>query len=336
MRILRLIVRRLLLMVPSVFGVLAITFVITHVLPTNPVYLMLGPQASRAAAAELTRQLGYNQPVLVQFGDYLGQLVHGNLGFAWHTSDPVAFDLRARLPATLELIIVAMILAVPLSIVLGVIGARAQGRWPDGLVRVASLLGVAVPDFWLGLLLIFFLSFRAHLFPPPMGQISFSVPAPTGPTGLLLLDSLLAGNLPAFWSALGHVFLPALTLAIGAIAPLTRITRSSMIEVLRSDYIRFSRSLGIAGSRLYYRYGLRNGVIPTVTLTGVIFGYLVGGDVLVEKIFAWPGVGLYAVDSIQYSDYAAIQGFVLVAALLYLTLFLIVDIVYGILDPRVQ
>jgi peptide/nickel transport system permease protein len=337
MRLLAFIGRRLLYLLPQAIGISVVTFVIVRALPGNPAYLIAGPRATAEMIAKLTSQMGLDKPLWVQYWLYLQDIFHGNFGTSWITSNPVIVDLSRRVPATLELITLGLLLSLLIGIPIGAIAALRGGK--RSVVKTAtniygSLAG-AVPDFWLALLLVFLFYLKLGWLPPPMGRIDFSVlPSPTV-TGFLTIDSLIAGNWEAFRSAVGHLVLPVVTLVFVYMAPIVKMTRSSMEEVLATDYIQHSIALGLP-KKVIFRRALHNALPPVATIIGVLYGYLLGGAVLVESVFAWGGVGQYAVQSIVNADFAAIQAFVLIAAAFTLIVYLIVDLVYFALDPRLR
>ena len=328
--------RRLMLLAFAGWGVLTITFVVSRILPADPVALLAGPHASPEVARGISTHLGLDQPLPVQYARYLAGALRGDLGSSFRTGQPVVADLLARFPATLELVLASAGLGLAAALPLGVVTAVRRGRWPDYLGRGLTLVGVAVPSFWLGLVLVYVLFFQLRLFPAPVGRLPVDQAPPPVLTGLLLLDTLLAGRPATFWSAAGQLVLPAITLAFVILGPIARVLRASMLEALGSDYIRTARAMGIRERRVLGGHALRNALLPSVTVAGGLFGNLLGGAVLVETVFAWPGLGRYVVDAIQVSDYAAIQGFVLLAGGLYAAVFQAVDLVYTLLDPRLR
>jgi peptide/nickel transport system permease protein len=331
-----LIVRRLLLLVPLLIGVSLISFIVTHLLPGDPARLYAGIQANEATVQGIRAEYGFDQPLPVQYERYFIGLLHGDLGKSVRTRNPVAGDLAARVPATLELAVAAITIAFVVAIPLGILSAAWRGGILDRFGRGLAVFGVAVPDFWLGLILIFVLYYLLKLAPAPVGRLGMVTTPPKGPTGFFLIDALVARNPATFGDTLSHLALPAITLAIPAMAPLLRLTRNAAIDVLRSDYVLFARASGLKGVRLYMRYVLRNALPGSVTMAGLLVGYMVGGAVLVEKVFAWPGVGLYMANSLDFNDYAAIQGVVLFSASVYLVVFLVLDLVQFALDPRLK
>lgn len=330
------IAKRLLFLTPVLVGVMLLAFVVSRLLPGDPARIYAGIQATETTVEQIRREFGLDKPLPEQFAAYVAGVAQGDLGTSIRTRNEVLDDLLARAPATIELVVAGIVVAFAIGVPWGVLAAVRQGRVVDKASRVASTLAVAIPDFWLGLLLIFVFFVQLDLLPAPVGRFPILENPPSGPTGMYTLDSLLAGNLSQLATAIAHLIMPALALGIPAMGPLLRLTRNSTIDVLKSDYIQFARASGLGGSRLYFKYVLRNSIPNTVTLGAVIFGYLLGGAVLVETVFAWPGLGLYVKNSLDFNDYAAVQGFVLFSAIWYLLVFLLLDIIHSWLDPRVR
>ncbi|MBV9077593.1 MAG: ABC transporter permease, partial [Methylobacteriaceae bacterium] len=260
----------------------------------------------------------------------------GQLGQSLTTGQPVVADLRARLPASAELTLFGLLLSLFVALPLGIIAAVRQGSLADHACRLVATAGVSLPVFFTGLLLVYAFYFVLGWAPAPLGRLdSFSSP-PATVTGFYLVDSLLAGDGETFRAALAQIALPGLTLAIFALAPIARITRASMLAVLASDFVRTARASGLAGRTVVMTYAFRNAMLPVVTTLGMVFSFLLGANVLVEKVFAWPGIGSYAVEALIASDYAPVQGFVLAMAILYIVLNLLIDLAYGLIDPRVR
>lgn len=335
MRSLKLITRRVLLMIPVLVGVSIISFCLTRVLPGSPVDQLAGPMATDAVRAEVTRFYGLDQPLWRQYLTYIGNALQGDFGISFTTSHAVADDLSRYFPATLELTTCAILLATVIGIPLGVAGAVWKGSWFDHATRVVAVSGVSLPVFWLSLVLVYLFFYRWGLLPGPIGRLNPRLEPPQTVTGLLLIDSVLDRNWAALRSALSQLVLPVVALAIGAVAPLARMARASMLDVLDSAHVRATRALGIPYASVVWRYALKNALLPVLTMFAIIYGYLLGGSVLVENIFSWPGLGRYAYNAISGNDYPAVQGFILYATLIYLLLFLIVDVLYVLLDPRI-
>jgi peptide/nickel transport system permease protein len=337
MSIWRYIFRRILSTIPTIFGALVIMFLLTRILPGDPALMVLGPaHASPENIENMRRLMGLDHSIPVQFIRYLGQLMRGDLGFSWHTGNPVIQELLMRLPATFELTTLALILIILFGLPLGVIAGYYRNKTPDNIINGVTVMGISMPTFWLGLLLIYTFFYKLGIAPPPMGRLSSEVDTPSMITGLLLIDTLLNRNFPSFLSALQQLILPGITLAFFNLAIIVRTLKADMIEILREDFIRTARAMGIGQKRILFKYALRNALLPTVTMLGTIYGSLLGGAVLTEVVFSWPGVGMYAVESIQWLDYAGLQGFIIFYVLIFTMVNLVVDISYRLIDPRVQ
>ena len=329
--------QRLLAALPALLGVVVLTFLLMRVLPGDPaVFFASGPNAGQEEIEMIRRELGLDKPVAVQLVRYLGDIGHGNLGRSLTTGQPVLSDLRNRLPASLELTFTALVLALSFAIPLGILAALSQNSPLDHGVRLLCTLGVCVPTFVSGLLLIYAFYFLLGWAPDPTGRIDIFASQPPAVTGFLLLDSLLAGDLEAFGAAASQLILPACTMALFVLAPLARMTRASMLAVLTSDFIRTGEALGLSRKRVILVYALRNALLPVITIMGIVFSTMLGANVLVEKVFSWPGVASYALDALLASDYAPVQGFVLLMALIFVAVNLTVDVLYGLADPRVS
>jgi ABC-type dipeptide/oligopeptide/nickel transport system permease component len=328
--------RRLVFVIPVLLGVSLLAFVVTHLLPGDPARIYAGIQANEATVEGIRARFGLDKPLPIQYVTYVAGLLRGDLGTSLRTQNGVTADLIARVPATVELVTAAMLFALFVGVPLGMFAAIRHGGGVDRTSRTVASVGVALPDFWLGLILIFVFYVTLHWLPAPVGRLGILDPRPNGPTGIYTLDSLLHGDLGMFANASSHLIMPALALGIPIAGALFRLTRNSTLDVLNSEYVLFARASGLAGSALYRKYVLRNVIPSTVTLTAVIFGFLIGGSVLVERVFAWPGVGLYMSNSLDFNDYAAIQGFVMLSAIVYLLVFLATDVIQAWLDPRVR
>ncbi len=333
---LRLIGQRLMTTIPSVIGVIIVTFLLTRVLPGDTAAYFAGPAASPEAIIEIRSKLGLDQPLPVQFVSYVTALVKGDLGMSLTTGQPVTADLAQRLPASAELTLAGLLLAMSVALPLGVLAAVRQGSWIDHLCRIVATAGVSLPVFFTGLLLVYVFYFILGWAPAPLGRLDVFASEPARITGLYLVDSLLARDGATFRAALAQLALPAITLAIFSLAPITRMTRASMLAVLGADFVRTARASGLSSRKVIGTYAFRNAMLPVVTTLGMVFSFLLGANVLVEKVFAWPGVGSYAVEALIASDYAPIQGFVLTMAILYVALNLMIDVLYGVIDPRVR
>lgn len=333
---LRHVARRLVTALPSLIGVIVITFLLTRVLPGDTAAYFAGPAATPQAIAEVRAKLGLDQPLPKQFVRYVRDLAHGDLGTSLTTGQPVVADIAARLPASAELTLLGLIIAMAIAVPLGIVAAVRQDSLLDHACRVVATAGVSLPVFFTGLLLVYVFYFLLGWAPAPLGRLDVFYSAPPNVTGFYLLDSLLAGDFALFRACLAPLILPAATLAIFSLAPIARMTRAAMLSVLASDFVRTARANGLAPRRVILTYAFRNAMLPVVTTLGMVFSFLLGANVLVEKVFAWPGIGSYAVEALIASDYAPVQGFVLAMAILYVLLNLAIDLLYGVIDPRVR
>jgi peptide/nickel transport system permease protein len=333
---LKLLLSRLATALPSIVGVVIVTFMLTRLLPGDPAAYFAGMAASPQAIAEIRAKLGLDKSLPEQFVVYLVDLAHGNLGNSLSTGQPVAAEIANRLPASAELTLVALLVAVAIALPLGVLAAVKQGTWIDHLCRVVTTAGVSLPVFFTGLLFAYVFYYLLQVAPAPTGRLDVYTSPPTDITGFYLIDSLLTANGEAFWASLRQLALPALSMAIFSLAPLARMTRGSMLAVLSSDFVRTARASGLAPRTVVFTYAFRNAILPVITVLGMVFSFLLGANVLVETVFAWPGIGLYAVNALITADYAPVQGFVLTMAVLYIALNLVIDVLYGLVDPRVR
>jgi peptide/nickel transport system permease protein len=331
------ILRRLVLAVPTLLGVTLVTFLVSHVIPADPLDLILKnrAQANPEIVAAYRERFGLDRSLPEQYLTYVGGLLRGDLGESFVTRQPVAADLATYLPATIELAFAAMAISVVVGVPLGVLAAVRYGSWIDHLARFLSTVGAAVPAFWLGLVLLFVLYYRLGLLPGP-GRLDATLAEPPRQTGMILIDSLLAGDGAAFRSGIRHLILPAIVLASYPVAMLARLTRASLLEALGADYVRTARAKGLAEQQVVGWHALRNALIPAVTAAGLAFGYLLAGAVTVEIVFSWPGIGRYAVNAATALDYPAILGITLVIAVVFVGANLVVDLLYGLLDPRIR
>lgn len=321
--------------IPVVIGVVVISFVLTRALPGDPAAYFAGPAADEASIAQIREELGLDKPLLQQFIIYVGDLARGDLGTSLTTGQTVMADLAARLPASLELTLVALLLSCTIAIPLGVLAATRPGTWVDHLCRVLVTAGVSMPTFFTGIVLIYIFYYLAGIAPAPLGRLDFIYLSPPHVTGFYLIDAALAGDWETWGGALKQLVLPATTLALFTLAPIARMTRAAMLSALSSDFIRTARAAGLSNRKVLYGYAFRNALLPVVTTLGMVFSFTLGANVLVEKVFAWPGIGSYAVEALVVSDYAAVQGFVLAMALLFVALNLVIDIAYALIDPRI-
>ncbi len=329
--------RRLLASIPALFGVVVVTFVLMRVLPGDPAaYFASGPSAGQEEIDELRRTMGLDKPIPVQLVRYFGDIARGDLGRSMTTGQPVVVDIQRRLPASLELTCTALFIALLLSLPLGIAAALRQGSVIDHAVRLLCTLGVCVPTFVSGLLLIYAFYYLLGWAPDPTARIDIFASSPPDITGFYLIDFALVGDWEGWWAACRQLMLPAFTMALFVLAPLARMTRASMLAVLGSDFIRTAHAMGLARLRIVVVYALRNALLPVITITGIVFSTMLGANVLVEKVFSWPGVASYALDALLASDYAPVQAFVLLMASIFVLVNVTIDILYGVADPRVS
>jgi peptide/nickel transport system permease protein len=333
----RYVLRRLVLVPIVLLGVSVVTFALTRIIPGDPTDRLVGAAfLTDERRAEIRREHGLDRPYPAQFAAYLAGVLRGDLGVSFLTSRPVAADLRQRFPATLELTGAAMLFAVAVAVPLGVASAVWKDSWIDHAGRVVAVLGVSMPVFWSGLVLLYLFFFRWPWAPAPIGRLEPHLLTPPVVTGLLTVDAALAGEGAVLAGALASLALPALALGLAAMAPLARMARSGMLEALGSEHVRAARALGLAERTVVVSHALRTSLLPVVTMVAVVFGYQLGGVVLVEAVFAWPGLGQYAYNAVANADYPAVQGFILYATTMYVGLFLAVDVLYAVLDPRAR
>ena len=328
--------RRLVLLVFVLLGVTMFSFLLVNVVPGDPARVRLGAYATDELIAVRRAEMGLDKPLWEQYVIYVSNALKGDLGTSYRTSHPVVQDIQERLPQTIELAVSALLIAALVGIPLGIAAAVRRHSIFDYVCTFFGVLGVSAPVFWVGLVLIVVFVTKLHLFPPPMGQIDPFSEQPDRVTGLLIVDSLFTGNWPVLLSALHHLALPALALSLLPMAPLTRMTRSVMIETLQSDFVRAARAIGLPQREIIFRVALRNALIPIVTLLGILLGYLIGGQVLVETVFNWNGIGQYLTRSIMGVDYAPVQSLVLLIAIFYALMNLVIDVLYFMIDPRIR
>jgi peptide/nickel transport system permease protein len=331
MRVLLFVLKRLAWFVPTLICVVIITFVISHLIPADPARLAAGDTATPEQVVALRRQLGFDRPLIVQLALYFQRLFTGDLGVSLYTGRQVAFDLFGRMPATIELTMVAMFITIMAGIPLGVLAAIKRNTVLDHIVRIFTVSGLAIASFWLGIMLQLLIVMKLGWL--PLGGRIDGFP-PKDITGLYLVDSLLTLDYSAFSSAFLHVLLPAATLAFPTLATVVRFTRAGVLEVIKSDFVLHERAMGLPPSVIVWKYVLRNALIATVTQIGLLFGVLLSGTVVVEALFDWPGIGYYAVNSIVLSDYNAILAFTVWTASIFILLNIIVDIILMMIDPR--
>ena len=328
------ILRRLALLVPTVLGISVLVFLMIYLVPGDPAQVMLGERANAETLAALRQELGLDQPFHVQLGRFFADLLRGDLGRSFRTHELITVEIFDRFPATCELTLAAMCFAITGGLALGMVAAVRRGGFLDHLSMTAATAGISMPVFWLALVLILLLAVQLPLFP-----ISGRISAQTyieARTGFYTLDALLAGDLAALGDALRHLVLPALALGTIPLAVIARMTRSSLLEVLGEDYIRTARAKGLAPMAVLVRHALRNAFIPTLTVIALEFGYLLGGAIITETIFAWPGIGRWLYLAVLARDFRAVQGGVLLLATLFILINLAADVLYAWLDPRIR
>jgi peptide/nickel transport system permease protein len=326
---------RLLQLIPVLLGISLVVFVMMSLTPGDPVEIALGDALATPEQREtLRREMGLDRPVYERFLHFVGNAAQGEFGMSFHHRRPVADVILERVPATVELTLVALLIALGVGIPLGVLAAVRRDSWLDRAATVGALLGVSMPGFWFGILLILLFAVTLGLL-PVSGRIGFTAEVP-GVTGFLLIDTLLARRLDSFLDALRHLLLPAITLGLAMAALLMRVTRTSMLEALRQDYITFAEAKGLSRRRVLFRHALKNALIPTVTVAAIETGTLLGGNMIVETVFGWPGLGRLVVEAIFTRDYPIVQAAVLLYAVTYVLLNLAADLLYTFLNPRVQ
>ena len=333
---LMMILKRVMMAVPSLIGVVIVTFLLTRALPGDPAAYFAGPAATTEAIQQIRVKLGLDKPLYVQFVRYVEDLARGDLGNSLTTGQPVGHEIKTRLPASAELTLLGLLVSVVIAVPLGILAATRPNSLIDHACRVIATAGVSLPVFFTGLILIYVFYYHLGWAPPPLGRLDIFYSPPPHVTGFYLIDSLIAGDGELFVAALKQLILPALTLAIFSLAPIARMTRASMLAVLSSDFVRTARASGLAPFTVVITYAFRNAMLPVITTLGRVFSFLLGANVLVEKVFAWPGIGSFAVEALIASDFAPLQGFVLTMAVMYVALNLLIDILYGVIDPRMR
>lgn len=332
----RVIASRLLSALPNLIGVVIITFVLTRALPGDPAAFFAGPAGTTEAVEQVRKKLGLDQSLLVQFGVYVKQLSQGDLGVSLNTGQPVLTEIIQRLPASMEMTFMGLFLALIVAIPLGIAAASKPGSMIDHVCRIITTAGVSLPTFFTGLLLSYVFYLILGWAPSPIGRLDPYFSPPAHVTGFYLIDSAIALDPQLFIACFKQMILPAITMGLFVLAPIARMTRASMLSVLNADYIRTATSFGLNTRTVLITYAFRNALLPVVTTMGMVFSFLLGSNVLVEKVFAWPGIGSFAVESLIASDYAPVQGFVLTMAIVYVALNLAIDLLYGLIDPRVR
>jgi peptide/nickel transport system permease protein len=329
------VIRRLLLAILVLVGLSIATFVISHMVPGDPVRLAAGPQATGEQIRQLGEEFGLDKPLPVQYLNYMKGVLRGDLGRSLNTRRPVATDLRQYFPATLELTVASTLLGLVIGVPLAMAAAVFRDRWPDQLSRIFALSSISMPVFWLGMTLQLTLAMSLHLL-PINGRFDPRMPFPPHVTGMLLVDSLLARDLNSFGIAATHIALPAFCQAVFAIAIITRLLRADILEVMQKDYVIMLRASGLPERVILFKYVLKNALIATVAMLGFLVGWELSGSVMIETVFDWPGIGLYAVESAMTLDFQPIMGITLFVGLLFTLINLLVDISYGVIDPRIR
>jgi peptide/nickel transport system permease protein len=330
------VLKRLLVAVPSLIGVVIVTFLLTRALPGDPAAYFAGPAATKEAVEQVRVKLGLDKTLPEQFARYVRDLAHGDLGNSLTTGQPVVSEIRTRLPASAELTLLGLIVSMAIAVPLGILAATRPGSLIDHVCRVVATAGVSLPVFFTGLILVYVFYYLLGWAPAPLGRLDIFFSPPPPVTGFYLIDSLIARDGGLFLASLTQLVLPALTLGIFSLAPIARMTRASMLAVLSSDFVRTARASGLSPFTITVTYAFRNAMLPVVTTLGMVFSFLLGANVLVEKVFAWPGIGSFAVEALIASDFAPVQGFVLTMAVMYVALNLMIDVLYGLIDPRVR
>ncbi|QCJ41532.1 ABC transporter permease [Bacillus sp. S3] len=327
-------VRRILALFPVLIGMTLVVFAIIHAIPGNPAQVILGQRATKEAIANLTAQLGLDRPWYIQYFDYIKSLLQGDLGVSLETRLPINQEIWPYLAATLELTIVAMIIAIIIGVNAGIISAWFSNSWFDYIAMVLALIGVSMPIFWLGLMEQWAFSIELGWL-PTTGREDVRDPI-TAITNLYMIDTLLQGRFDQFVTVIKYIILPSIALATIPMAIIARMTRATMLEVMKSDYIRTARAKGLRMFWVVYKHSLKNAIIPVLTVIGLQTGLLLGGAILTETIFSWPGIGRYLYDAIGYRDYPVIQSGILIIAAIFVLINLIVDLLYVFVDPRIK
>jgi len=331
----RYLLRRIVLLVPTLLGLSILTFVISHIVPADPAKLAAGPRATSEMVESIRKDYGLDQPLIRQYFTYISDLFRGDFGTSIMTQRSVSSDLAARFPATAELVLYAMVLAIVVGVPLGILSAVYQNRWPDQVIRILAISSVSLPQFWIGILLQ--LTFASSLGWLPLSKRlpTLEVP-PDKITGMYVTDSLLNGDVHLFLMSLKHLALPTIVLAMLPMAIIMRTLRGDMLNVMNQDFVRVARAKGLSEVKVILGHAARNAFIPSLTMIGLSFGWTLGGTVLVEVIFDWPGIGNYAVEAAGRLDFAPIMGVTMLIGVVFVVLNLVVDILYGVIDPRIS
>jgi len=317
-------------------GASIVAFILVRVVPGDPARMLLPPQAKQEDVDRVRIKMGLDRPYIKQYLNYLKSLLEGDLGFSYHTGRTVVEEFKLRLPATIELSLLSLGFAALVGVWLGIISAVHKNGLIDHASRLFSIGGISAPGFWIGLLCIYIFYYKLSWVPAPTGRLSLTKEVVAGGSGFLLFDALKNGDWDLFKDAFMHLLLPVLVLSYSFLAMICRLTRAGMIEVSQQDYIKFAKSCGVKTNKIIWKYSLKNGIKPVLTMLGMFLAQLIGGVVFIETVFNWPGIGRYAVDSINFLDYGPIQGFIIFMALIYVLINLAVDLIYMAIDPRIQ
>ncbi|HIQ05670.1 MAG TPA: ABC transporter permease [Anaerolineae bacterium] len=328
------IARRLLALIPVLLGVSILVFSLVRMIPGDPVVVMLGERARPEDIARVREEMGFNRPIYIQYVEWLGRVLRGDLGTSIINRTPVMSELKQRLPATIEMILAGMLIGVTIGVSVGILSAIKQNSWLDIASMFGALIGVSMPIYWLALVLIYALAVNRKIF-PPSARLDVELVV-VRHTGFMLIDTLLMNDFKLFLNAVWHLILPSFVLSTVIMPILARLTRSSMLEVLRQDYVRTARAKGLREQVVIIRHALKNALLPVITVIGLQLGGLLGGALLTETIFSWPGMGLWTYRAILGRDYPIVQGAVLISATIYVFVNLVVDISYAYLDPRIR
>ncbi len=323
-------------LIPTIFGVILVTFILSRIVPGNPALILIGPEVNGTELKVLEAELGLNKPLYVQFFIYLWQLLHFNLGYSYLLGQSVNYEVALRFPASLELGLASMVLSLPIAVITGVYAALRANKAGDHASRVLSLLGISMPVFWIEIVMILIFYTYLGVAPAPFGQLSANLTPPARITGMEILDSLLELNFVDFFNATWHIILPAVGLSLASIATLSRVIRSSMLDVLNRDFMRTSVAIGLPKKIIVNKYALRNALLPGITVAAIQAGAIISGVVLTETVFSWQGLGLFAVQAIDQLDYPSVMAVVLISGLLFAFFNFLADIIYAWVDPRVR
>ena len=328
------ILKRLIVLIPVLLGMTIIVFSIIHAIPGDPADTILGEKATEQSKQALREQLGLDRPWLEQYFAYLGDLLTGDLGSSIRTKEPISQEIGPYLAATMELTVASMLFAIVIGVNAGIISAWRHNSWFDYICMIIALVGVSMPIFWLGLMEQWIFANKLHWL-PSIGRLNVREPL-EAVTGFYVIDAIISGQTSQLWTVIKHLVLPSIALGTIPMAVIARMTRSSMLEVMQSDYIRTAKAKGLSQFYVVYRHGLKNAFIPVLTVIGLQTGALLGGAVLTETIFAWPGVGRYIYEAISNRDYPVIQSGILIIAIIFVVINLLVDLLYALFDPRIQ